>query len=230
MDFQMTPMSQDSSIKALSSILDIKRGNASGQVGEVLPANRSSLTPFKNQSLVLKHLSDPIGNVKKLLMPGRKNLQYQDPEIIDLTGYSVLDEQLSKEELMAPCSARKRKLLSAENVAMQKIEVSHERSSDGKKFEINGTSFSINPVKLESSQISDTISAQNAQVSSALLHKDDGTSQKREVDFLRQKNKGSDSIPVLSGNEETRGSNFLIQVKCSQCKLFSCTNVCFNYI
>ncbi|GLT52921.1 hypothetical protein SLA2020_262300 [Shorea laevis] len=210
---QMTPMSQDSSIKALSSILDIKRGNASGQVGEVLPANRSSLTPFKNQSLVLKHLSDPIGNVKKLLMPGRKNLQYQDPEIIDLTGYSVLDEQLSKEELIAPCSARKRKLLSAENVAMQKIEVSHERSSDGKKFEINGPSFSINPVKLESSQISDTISAQNAQVSSALLHKDDGTSQKREVDFLRQKNKGSDSIPVLSGNEETRGSNFLIQVK-----------------
>lgn len=95
----------------------------------------------------------------------------------------------------------------------KKIEVSHERSSDGKKFEINGPSFSINPVKLESSQISDTISAQNAQVSSALLHKDDGTSQKREVDFLRQKNKGSDSIPVLSGNEETRGSNFLIQVK-----------------
>ncbi|XP_062156859.1 regulator of telomere elongation helicase 1 homolog isoform X3 [Alnus glutinosa] len=209
---QMTPMSQDSSVKALSSILDIKRGNASGQVGEVLPANRSSLTPFKNQSLVLKHLSDPIGNVKKLLMPGRKNMQYQDPEIIDLTGYSVLDE-LGKEELIAPCSARKRKLLSAENVAMQKIEVSHEHSSDGKKFEINSPSFSINPVKLKSSQTSGTISAQNAQVGSAFLHKDDGTSQKREVDFLRRKNKGFDSIPVLSENEETRGSNFLIQVK-----------------
>ncbi|XP_059458900.1 regulator of telomere elongation helicase 1 homolog [Corylus avellana] len=211
---QMTPMRQDSSVKALSSILDIKRGNASGQVGEVLPANRSSLTPFKNQSFVLKHLNDPIGNVKKLLMPGRKNMQYQDPEIIDLTGYSLLDEQLSKdEELIAPCSARKRKLLSTENVAMQKIEVSHEHSSDRKTFEINGPSFCINPAKPESSQTSGTIIAQNAQVGSPLLHKEDGTSQKREVDFLRQKNKGFDSIPVLSGNEETRGSNFLIQVK-----------------
>lgn len=215
----MTPMRQDSSVKALSSILNIKRGNASGQVGEVLPANRSSLTPFKNQSLVLKHLNDPIGNVKKLLMPGRKNMQYQDPEIIDLTGYSLLDEQLSKdEELIAPCCARKRKLLSTENGAMQKIEVSHEHSSDGKTFEINGPSFCINPAKPESSQTSGTIIAQNAQVGSALLHKEDGTSQKREVDFLRQKNKGFDSIPVLSGNEETRGSNFLIQVKCSKCK------------
>ena len=215
----MTPMRQDSSVKALSSILDIKRGNASGQVGEVLPANRSSLTPFKNQSLVLKHLNDPTGNVKKMLMPGRKNMQYQDPEIIDLTGYSLLDEQLSKdEELIAPCSARKRKLLSTENVAMQKNEVSHEHSSDGKTLEINGPSFSINPAKLESSQISGTIIAQNAQVGSALLNKEDGTSQKREVDFLRQKNKSFDSIPVLSGNEETRGSNFLIQVKCSKCK------------
>ncbi|GMY34229.1 regulator of telomere elongation helicase 1 homolog isoform X1 [Fagus crenata] len=204
-------ISQDSSVKALSSILDTKRGNSSSQVGEVLPANRSSLTPFKSQSLILKRSSDLICNENKLLMPGRKNMQHQDHEIIDLTGYSILDEKPSK-ELLAPCSARKRKLLGIENVAMQQIEVSHEHSSGAKKFEINGP-LSINSIKLENSQISDGISTQNAQVGSALLHKDDGTTQKREVQFLRQKNKGVQSSPAPSGNEESRGSDFLIQVK-----------------
>uniref|UniRef100_A0A2N9I226 ATP-dependent helicase C-terminal domain-containing protein n=1 Tax=Fagus sylvatica TaxID=28930 RepID=A0A2N9I226_FAGSY len=204
-------ISQDSSVKALSSILDTKRGNSSSQVGEVLPANRSSLTPFKSQSLILKRSSDLICNENKLLMPGRKNMQHQDHEIIDLTGYSILDEKPSK-ELLAPCSARKRKLLGIENVAMQQIEVSHEHSSGAKKFEINGP-LSINSIKLENSQISDGISTQNAQVGSALLHKDDGTTQKREVQFLRQKNKGVQSSPAPTGNEESRGSDFLIQVK-----------------
>jgi regulator of telomere elongation helicase 1 len=180
-------------------------------VGEVLPANRSSLTPFKSQSLILKRSSDLICNEKKLLMPGRKNMQHQDHEIIDLTGYSILDAKPSK-ELIAPCSARKRKLLSIENVAMQQIEVSHEHSSGANKFEINGP-LSINSIKLENSQISDGISTQNAQVGSALLHKDDGTTQKREVQFLRQKNKGVQSSPAPTGNEESRGSDFLIQVK-----------------
>ena len=43
-------MSQDSFVKALSPIRDTKRGNSStsSQLGEVLPANRSSLSPFKS--------------------------------------------------------------------------------------------------------------------------------------------------------------------------------------
>ena len=104
-------MSQDSSVKALSPIRDTRSGNSStsSQLGEVLPANRSSLSPFKSRSLILKRRSDLISNEKKMLMFGRKNMQHQDHEITYVTGYSLLNEKPSKEKLIAPCSARKRK-------------------------------------------------------------------------------------------------------------------------
>nr|POE67249.1 serine/threonine-protein kinase bri1-like 2 [Quercus suber] len=62
-----TQMSQDSSVKAFTPIRDTKRGNSStsSQLGEVLLANRSSLSPFKSQSLILKRPSDLISNEKK---------------------------------------------------------------------------------------------------------------------------------------------------------------------
>ena len=86
-------MSQDSSVKALSPIRDTKKGNSStsSQLGEVFPANRSCLSPFKSQSLILKRLGDLISNEKKNLMLGRKNMQHQDHEITYMTGYSILN-------------------------------------------------------------------------------------------------------------------------------------------
>ena len=208
-------MSQDSSVKALSPIRDTKRGNSStsSQLGEVLPANRSSLSPFKSQSLILKRPSDLISNEKKILMPGRKNIQHQDHEITDMTGYSILNEKPSKEKIIEPCSARKRKLLNIENVVMQQIEVSQDQSFGAKKFETTGP-LGINSVNLENLQHSDGISTQNTQVGSSVPHKDQGTSQEKQAQFFRQKNKGVQSNPVPSGNEESRGSTFLIQVKC----------------
>ena len=133
-------MSQDSSVKALSPICDTKRGNSStsSQLGEVLPTNRSSLSPFKSQTLILKCPSDLISNKKKILMPGRKNMQHQGHEITYMTGYSIIKEKPSKEKVIAPCSARKRKLLNIENAAMQQIEVSHDQSFGAKKFETTG--------------------------------------------------------------------------------------------
>ncbi|KAM3747686.1 hypothetical protein ACB098_05G053700 [Castanea mollissima] len=209
-----TQMSQDSSVKALSSIRNTKRGNSStsSQLGEVLPANRSSLSPFKSQSLILKRPGDLIGNEIKILMPGRKNMQHQDHEITDMTGYSILNEKPSKEKLIEPCSARKRKLLNIENAVMQQIEVSHDQSFGAKKFETTGP-LGINSVNLENLQNSDGISTQNTQVGSSVLHKDQGTSQEKQAQLFRQKNKGVQSNPVPSGNEESRGSAFLIQVK-----------------
>uniref|UniRef100_A0A7N2LLQ1 Uncharacterized protein n=1 Tax=Quercus lobata TaxID=97700 RepID=A0A7N2LLQ1_QUELO len=46
------------------------------------------------------------------------------------------------------------------------------------------------------------IGTQNAQVGSALLHKDDGTTPKMQAQFLRQKNKGvqSDTVPSVIGD------------------------------
>ncbi|XP_075664293.1 regulator of telomere elongation helicase 1 homolog [Castanea sativa] len=209
-----TQMSQDSSVKALSPIRNTKRGNSStsSQLGEVLPANRSSLSPFKSQSLILKRPGDLIGNETKILMPGRKNMQHQDHEITDMTGYSILNEKPSKEKLIEPCSARKRKLLNIENAVMQQIEVSHDQSFGAKKFETTGP-LGINSVNLENLQNSDGISTQNTQVGSSVLHKDQGTSQEKQAQLFRQKNKGVQSNPVPSGNEESRGSAFLIQVK-----------------
>ena len=175
-------MSQDSSVKALSPIRDTKRGSSStsSQLGEVLPANRSSLSPFKSQSLILKCPSNLISNKKKILMPGRKNMQHQDHEITNMTGYSILNEKPSKEKLIAPCSARKRKLLNIENAARQQIEVSHDQSFGAKKFETTGP-LGINSVNLENLQNSDGISTQNTQVGSSILHKDQGTSHEKQA-------------------------------------------------
>lgn len=185
----MTPISQDSSMNASSSIPNTAKGNLSSRVKEFLPVNRSSLTLSKDQSLILKCSRDTICNAKSLLMPAKKSMQNQARETIDLTGYSLSDEQPSK-ELLAPCHARKRKLLSTENV----------------------DSFSINSVHLDNSPISNSISSQHAQVATALLHRDNGTAQRREVEFLTQKNKDVQSVTVPGGNEENRGSDFLIQV------------------
>ena len=152
-------MSQDSSVTALSPICDTKRGNSStsSQLGEVLLANCSSLSPFKSQPLILKRPSDLISNKKKNLMPRRKNMQHQDHEITYMTGYSIINEKPSKEKLIAPCSARNCKLLSIENAVMQQIEVSQDQSFGAKKFETTGP-LGINLVNLENLQNSDGIS------------------------------------------------------------------------
>ena len=112
---------------------------------------------------------------------------------------------------MAPCSSSKCKSLTIENVAMQLIEVSKDHSFGEKKFKVNGSSLIVNLVKLENLKVFDGFSSQNAQVGSELLHKDNGTTPKREAQFLRQRNKGVQFDPVPSVKEESRGSGKLIQ-------------------
>ena len=63
-------------------------------------------------------------------------------------GEVLLDNHSS---LLAPCSSRKRKSLTIENVATQLIEVSKDHSFGEKKFKINGSSLIVNLVKLECS-------------------------------------------------------------------------------
>ena len=79
---------------------------------------------------------------------------------------------------------------------MQLIEVSKDHSFGEKKFKVNGSSLIVNLVKLENLKVFDGFSSQNAQVGSELLHKDNGTTPKREARFLRQKNKGVQSAEV----------------------------------
>ena len=67
---------------------------------------------------------------------------------------------------------------------------------------------------IENSKVFDGFSTKNDQVGSELLHKDNGTTPKREAWFLRQKNKGVQPDPVPSVKKESRGFGKLIQVKC----------------
>ncbi|KAJ6308891.1 hypothetical protein OIU76_018477, partial [Salix suchowensis] len=82
---------QGCSSKSISSLLEAKRGKDSSLSENISPANRSSLTPFKER---------------------RINIQHQNAEMIDLTGKSLLDESQSRKELV-PCSAKKRKVFHA---------------------------------------------------------------------------------------------------------------------
>ncbi|XP_004302912.1 PREDICTED: regulator of telomere elongation helicase 1 homolog [Fragaria vesca subsp. vesca] len=201
-----TQVGQDCPVK-LSPLPEARRKKVSSLLGEIVPANRSSVTCCKDQSVSWKCSSTLLGNEKKPLTLKRESMQYQDRNIIDLTlkrdsmqyqdrniidltGGSMLKEKWS-EEMITLCSAKKCKV-SAEHDAAQHINNSPEHSSHTMDFESHG----LNSIRSESShrsKSSDRESTQNAQGGSKLLHKDND--------------------PVPSGDEETRGSQFLIQVK-----------------
>ncbi|KAM5579000.1 regulator of telomere elongation helicase 1 [Rosa sericea] len=193
-----TQVSQGCPVKLSSSITEARREKVSSLVGEIVPANRSSVTCCKDQSVSWKCSNNLLGNEKKLLSLKRESMQYQDRKVIDLTDESILNEKRS-EELITPCSAKKSKV-SAEHDAAQHINNSIEHSSLTKDFESHGLLSTISSMRSESShrsKSSDRETTQNAQAGSKLLHKDNSVT----------------SSPVPSGDEEMRGSQFLVQVK-----------------
>ena len=101
---------------------------------------------------------------------------------------------------------KRRKVLLIEHDTLQHDKSSNDYASDAQRSGPRDLPFRVSSVKLENLQISDARSVLNAKVH--LLHKDDGAA---EVDakFLNQKNKG-----VRLSAEETKGSAFLIEVKC----------------
>ncbi|CAK7356664.1 unnamed protein product [Dovyalis caffra] len=205
-----TPMDQGSTAKSLSSLLEAKRGKGSCQSKDIFPANRSSLTPFKeSQDFKLNYSSTVIYNEKKMLIPGRKNIQQKD-EMIGLTGKPSSDEIQSRKELV-PFSAKKQKVFHA-GYSTGQIENTLEHASVAERSQ-SIDPFSLSSlVKLENPQISGNRGKQNAQVSSTLSVKDHGVTRK-DTEILTQENKVGQSTSVPCGNEETRGSAFLIQVK-----------------
>ncbi|CAL2233937.1 unnamed protein product [Prunus armeniaca] len=128
-------------------------------LGEVLLANSSSLTSYKDQSVSLKCSNNQFRNEKKPLICERETLQCQDSKVFGFPGKN----EKRDEELITPCSAK-------------------------------------------------SSSAQNAQVGSSLLGKDKRVIQQGDAEFLSNKNKSAISIPVLFGDKETKGSEFLVQV------------------
>ncbi|KAI7986223.1 hypothetical protein LOK49_LG14G01877 [Camellia lanceoleosa] len=200
------PMDSNCSNKFSSSTSEVE--DISSQWGGILPANRSSLTPYKQKpSFMLKHSGDLFSNQKKLLIPGRQSIHQINREQ-DLTSNSSVDEE-RRGGLFASCSLKKPKL---EPVLTQHIENSHEPSSIVREAQLNTTSTINNLVKHEKLQVSNYGSFQNAEVGSAVLLGDEMIAQ-RKTEMLSQKNKVVLSSPSPCGDEERKGYAFLIQVK-----------------
>lgn len=203
-------MDKDKFVKPLSSVLEAKRGNFSSQLGGVLPANRSSLTPYEqNQSLTLSSPSDLFSKKKSLLIPGRKIMQCSNSEMPYSFNSSLLGEKPSKEEVLVTCTAKKRRIAKLDPDAMQNFEMSHHHPFMVKNAQSNDH-LANHSVKHDNSQLPDGTNRET-QVGSAMLLEDD--SPKKDAEFLSQKGKGVQSSPLPCSVKETRGSAFLIQVQ-----------------
>lgn len=204
-----TSMDQPCCEDKLSSLLEVKSSNYSSQLGAILPANLSCLTPCMDMKK-LKRSTDLMVNEKKLSITGRGKMHYQNHDVIDLTGDLLSDRQQIKEKQLAPCPMKKRKVLLKEYDALQHVKSSNDYASDAQRSGPSNLAFIVSPVKHKNLQISDARSVMNAK--NHLLHKDDGAA---DVDakFLDHKSKGVHSSTELHGAKETKGSAFLVQVK-----------------
>ncbi|XP_059642020.1 regulator of telomere elongation helicase 1 homolog [Cornus florida] len=206
-----TPVDPNRSDK-LSSAYVVKQGNISGQLGNILPANRSSLTSYKqNQNSTLRCSNDLLCSEKKMLITGKRSMQYNNCKIVDLTSDSTLDEKPSK-ELILPC-CKKPKGLKIEPDLTQQFENYHKHPSIANKAIQICPSLVTDTVRHEKSRVSDNSTLQNAQIASAELLDYEMNVHKKTTESLSQKNKGIQSSSVPSGDEERRGSAFLIQVQ-----------------
>lgn len=203
--WQTTRLGQDCTLKQPSSQHEVSRGDIFNQLGEVLPANRSSFTSFKDQSIKLNFSNELLFNEKKSLVSEGKAMQFQNRRIIDLSCNSTMDVKPSN-QLIAPCSAKKRRL-NTEHEMMQHIK--NEHLSHAKNYGLNGLTSIINSVECENPHGSKSGSSQSGQ-GLALLHKDSRTLKNSETEILDQKNK---VVQSSSANEETKGSEFLVQVR-----------------
>lgn len=120
-------MAQNFSLKA-SSFLDTKKGRASF-LGEIVPANRSSLSFDNCMTVHCKSSSDISGKV----LLGRKTLLSPECERDDLAD-SYQPGEKSKDTPVAPCSSRKRKFVAGEYDLKQYFGNSNEHSSLGTNF------------------------------------------------------------------------------------------------
>ncbi|XP_038718615.1 regulator of telomere elongation helicase 1 homolog isoform X1 [Tripterygium wilfordii] len=209
----LTPMKltkHSSSMKSLSFRLEVEKS----KLGDVVPANRSSLGSLKaNQPCKLKHSSDLMHYEKKLLIPGKKTMQYSNCEIIDLTSELLVDEKPAREELLAPCSSKKQKILKTEHGATQHAENTNEHATGSKCSQFSDSSSIIKLVKRENALVSKSQSMQIAEGGSSLLSKEDGNLNKSDIQCLSPRNRCGQIASVPCDDEETRGAAFLIQVQ-----------------
>lgn len=196
------------SAESLSTSADVKQDNFSGQLREVPPANRSSLSSYKRLNMTLKHSGDVSYGEKNCLIPGKRNIA-TSKQVVDLTRNDSQDEKLM-DEFIAPCSSKKLKLVKTENSPSQQSRTSHEPQLSVKKASISDPFAVTDLVKQERLQMFENKKDAH---NSLTMSPDDGMTATRVPHLNSQKNKGPLSNPASCGDEEKRGSTFLNQVK-----------------
>ncbi|KAJ1404108.1 regulator of telomere elongation helicase 1-like protein isoform X1 [Sesbania bispinosa] len=119
-----TPAAQNFSLKA-SSLLGTKKGCTSFP-GEIVPANRSSLSSDNGKVVGCQSSRDKCG----MVLHGKKTVLSQERDGVDLADSCQLSEK-SKNMLMAPCVTKKRKFITGEYDLKQIFGNSNEHSSGG---------------------------------------------------------------------------------------------------
>lgn len=210
-ELQISEVKQACFTDSLSSPIEVKGGNNSSNLQAVLPANRASLSPNRAlESFKLKGGSGLIDYEKKLKLCGSSNNQYQN-NVLNLTSKFLLDETFRKEKSVLPGSAKKRKLLSNGHDVTHSKMVS-EVAPAAQRSLLNDPS-SKPRVKYERLLISECEDKQNTQAS-ARLCKDGAAIQRSDAESLPQPSEGVCSSAPSGGDVETKGTEFLIQVKC----------------
>ncbi|TYK04039.1 regulator of telomere elongation helicase 1 isoform X1 [Cucumis melo var. makuwa] len=204
------PEGRDCSGKSVSSLFSIKEASHSKSWKDVLPANSPSVTSFNSLSSTIKSSNNLSHREKKVILSDKKSSQYQSHEVIDLTDFSVMDEQPNK-GLLVGCAAEKRKLSSTEHASAKFMRNSF-GSSGASPSESNDLSFKICPVKSEASP-SDIRVVQKDIVPSSSRPNNSHTTQKMGSESVKQNEKIIKCVPVHPGDEEAKGSDFLSQVR-----------------
>ncbi|KAJ4958144.1 hypothetical protein NE237_025255 [Protea cynaroides] len=220
----ITPVEGYRSEQPLSSVLAASRGSTTSQLGEILPANRSTLNPCKQtHPLALEYSGVLSCGEKKSWTSKRKDQHYQNCGLIDLTVDSQSDEKPSTAELAVSCSSKKHKILETDYAVTQfsKNSLSHEHSYDVKTAHPNNTIIKLEkcgkhsqpsvggPAEIVTYESSRNM--QHAQVGSVEITDDDMLARKSAKSPDRHK--GVHCSTESCVNEEKKGSDFLIEVQ-----------------
>ncbi|XP_073035876.1 regulator of telomere elongation helicase 1 homolog [Primulina eburnea] len=182
---QTTSIHPTFSLETASSVKQIKKGNISGKLREIVPANRSHLTPDKHFRDSPMICSSDINPRKRILISSaNQNIDGLDGD----TG-----------ELIAPCSSKKPSLL-----------ITGPNQSKDYEFEKQLKIL----VKSEHLQVTENVGTQNHQENVEVLVGDEFFAQKKNLALTNwehlQKEVVSQTVPH---NDEKRGSAFLSQVR-----------------
>ncbi|GAB4842167.1 Regulator of telomere elongation helicase 1 [Ancistrocladus abbreviatus] len=204
------PVDESCCIKSPSSVIDCKSGKLPCQSKEILPANRSSLVPQKeNKTFKLKHTSHLVSS-DKMLLPCRAISSCKNSQVMDAATNSSIDGNLD-EEWNASLSTKRPRIVeknpgdSQNGKILQKPTFYVEETREVKVYSVTAS------VKQEESITFGTKNMDNSQVSFSFQDFDHMGAQ---ATLSSHGNLGvTSSSSVSFEDEEAKGAAFLTQVK-----------------